>query len=274
MKFYVLTENRARKRGFLAEHGLSVFIEYKGMNILFDTGQTSVYLHNAKMLGIDLEKSDCIVLSHGHYDHCGGLEFFPKAQKLPKIYIKEEAFEEKFALNSDKKSYREIGIPWKREDFCESICFSKQKTQIANGVYLCSEIPYTVEFEKPSGGLFVKKGGELLPDEMPDEQMLVFETEKGLVIFLGCSHPGIVNCLSCALELFPGEKIHTLFAGMHLDGVSGGRLEKTIDFFKKCGIEQIIPVHCTGVEQACEIKRAFREKCSLMGAGDFFEIGV
>ncbi|MBQ7012722.1 MAG: MBL fold metallo-hydrolase, partial [Oscillospiraceae bacterium] len=70
MQFTVLTENRVRKRGLLAEHGLSLWIEHDGMCILFDTGQSDVYVRNAAALGIDLKRADCIVLSHGHYDHC------------------------------------------------------------------------------------------------------------------------------------------------------------------------------------------------------------
>lgn len=82
MKISILTENRTSKGKFLAEHGLSVFIEFNDMNILFDTGQTDVYCHNASFMGVDLSKTDCIILSHGHYDHCGGYVHFPVKENI------------------------------------------------------------------------------------------------------------------------------------------------------------------------------------------------
>ncbi|MGI6170097.1 MAG: MBL fold metallo-hydrolase [Christensenellales bacterium] len=112
MKMHILTDNRTRKQGFLSEHGLSLFIEYENVNISFDTGQSDVYLHNAALMGVDLNKADCIVLSHGHYDHCGGLTYFPKSDRSPKIYVHEAAFAKKYALNPGGTTYREIGIPW------------------------------------------------------------------------------------------------------------------------------------------------------------------
>ena len=76
MRFTVLNENTAGKRGFLAEHGLSVLIVHQGRKLLFDTGQTDVFLHNAEKIGETLSDLDAIILSHGHFDHCGGLEFW------------------------------------------------------------------------------------------------------------------------------------------------------------------------------------------------------
>ena len=83
MKVSILADDIVNKRNLLAEHGLSLYIEYNGINILFDTGQSSVYCHNAAIMGIDLQSTDCIILSHGHYDHCGGLIHFPKKGKTP-----------------------------------------------------------------------------------------------------------------------------------------------------------------------------------------------
>ncbi len=270
MKVSILTENRTSKGKFLAEHGLCVFIEYNGMSILFDTGQTNVFCHNAEIMGVDLCRTDCIVLSHGHYDHCGGYVNFPAKEKYPITYVREKAFERKFT--KDKNGYREIGIPWKYENYKDMIILTGEKTQIAEKVYLCSDIPITVPFEGPFEGLLVQNGEEKITDRMQDEQMLVFDTEKGLVIFIGCSHPGIANCLSYAKKLFPDKKINTVFAGMHLEVVSNERLEKTVEFLKKLDIERIIPVHCTGVIKSCEIKHVFGEHCSIYGAGDSFEI--
>ncbi len=116
MKMHILTDNRTKKRGFLAEHGLSIYIEHEKANILFDTGQSDVYCRNAAQMDMNLNKTDCIVLSHGHYDHCGGLIHFPKTNKFPKVYVHEAAFGKRYTVNPDGKSYREIGIPWSLDD--------------------------------------------------------------------------------------------------------------------------------------------------------------
>ena len=112
MKIHILTDNRAKKRDFLAEHGLSLFIEHENTNILFDTGQSNIYRRNAALMGVDLSRANCIVLSHGHYDHCGGLVHFPESAHFPKIYVHETAFAKKYALNPDGTTCRGIGIPW------------------------------------------------------------------------------------------------------------------------------------------------------------------
>lgn len=117
MKVHILTDNRVKKRGLLAEHGLSILIEHPDANILFDTGQSDVYCHNALQIGVDLRKTDCIVLSHGHYDHCGGLIHFPETDGFPKVYIHESAFVKRYALNAGGKGYREIGVPWSLDDY-------------------------------------------------------------------------------------------------------------------------------------------------------------
>lgn len=270
MKITILTENRTAKRGFLAEHGLSVFIEHNGKKILFDTGQSDVYLHNAKLLGIDLSKTDCIVLSHGHYDHCGGFVNFPTEKNYPVTYIRKNAFLKKF--NSNKNEYREIGIPWEYKNYADCISLTDNTAKIDENTYLCSNIPVTLPFEKPLQNLLVQKDEEKIVDTMSDEQMLVFDTENGLSIFIGCSHPGIASCLNYIRQLFPNKKIYTVLAGMHLHSVSNERFAKTIHFLKSLDINMIFPLHCTGVIRECEMKQAFGNKCMIYGAGDSFEV--
>ena len=274
MKITVLTDDKVQKRGFLAEHGLSLFIEYKDYNILFDTGQSDVYIRNAKALQLDLNKTDCIVLSHGHYDHCGGIEYLPSLKKKPKIYLQKSSFQKKYAINLDG-TYREIGIPWSQEvhnRFSDKLMFSDEITTINSEISLYGKIPSTFGFEDVPKGFFIKNGSAMFADIFEDEQMLVYDTESGLVVFLGCSHPGIINSLKYAVRQYPNKKIHTLVAGMHLNFVSPLRLEMTIQTMLDMDIQNILPLHCTGIHAINEMKRFLDKRCRILYVGDTFEI--
>lgn len=274
MKITVLTDDKVQKRGFLAEHGLSLFIEYKDYNILFDTGQSDVYIRNAKALQLDLNKTDCIILSHGHYDHCGGIEYLPDLRKKPKIYLQKSAVQKKYAINLNG-TYREIGIPWSQEvynHFSDKLIFSDDITKINSEISLYGKIPNTVSFEDIPKGFFIKNGEGMVADMIRDEQMLIFDTESGLIIFLGCSHPGIINCLKYASKQYPNKKINTLVAGMHLDSVSPLRLEMTIQSMLDMDIQNILPLHCTGIHAINEMKRFLDKRCRVVYAGDTFEV--
>lgn len=274
LKFSVLAENKARLRGFLAEHGLSLYIQHGDVNVLFDTGQTDVYLKNAKALGIDLCKTSYIALSHGHYDHCGGLPNFPFESNKPNIYIQKGAFQKKYAINSDNASYREVGIDWHKKNYPQIIS-NDGDISLGNNITLVGNITSGVDFEEIPKGFFTKDNPmqkDMQPDVIDDEQMLVIDTEKGLCIFLGCSHKGIINCVNHALNKFPNKKIYTLVAGMHLSNATDKRISQTIESLKRLDIENIYPLHCTGICAIMQIKQAFGNRCKVLYSGDVVEL--
>ena len=272
----VLNENSVYKRGFLAEHGMSVLIEYEGKRILFDTAQSDVFIKNAIRLSKDIETLDAIVLSHGHYDHCGGLEFYAEKYKLPTIYVRENAFENKKTKNEFAEGYREIGIPWRNEKIADSIKpfvkFTEDFCEIMPQVFLLGNIPYVTDFETVNKGMKIDLNGELVEDRMSDEQLLVIRSEKGLHVFAGCSHPGIINVLRYVEEKFPDEHIYSLYAGMHLISAKKEKLERVIGELEKRDIDLIMPVHCTGQKAAAAIKGRFGNKCRLAVTSDVIEI--
>ena len=267
MRFTVLNENTAGKRGFLAEHGLSVLIVHQGRKILFDTGQTDVFLHNAEKIGETLSDLDAIILSHGHFDHCGGLEYLAKQRKLPPVYVRKTAFLNKQAINDDKKTYRIIGIPWKQELLRETEVLTDDKQEIFPGVWVLGNVPYTVPFEKKPGIFFIDRGGEKQLDYMEDEQLLVIETEKGLCVFAGCCHAGIINCLSYVKKSFPGRPVYSVLAGMHLSAAGDERIDQTIEALKGMDISVLMPVHCTGIYGIGKMKAVFGDTCRLLETG-------
>ena len=268
MKIRILNENLTYKRGILCEHGLSILIEHGQSRWLFDTGQTDVFMKNALQMGVSLEDLDGIVLSHGHYDHCGGLGSFLErsAQKVP-VYVREEAFEEKYA-DKGKAEKEYIGIPWEKDSCPNLVPVKEKKTRLAEGVWLLGSIPYTEGLEGYSPGMFLLRKGEFENDPMADEQMLVFETDKGLAVFAGCSHPGILNCLHEVKESFPGQKIYSLLAGMHLMHAKEDRIDWTIQKLEDYDIEILMPVHCTGIRAISRIREHFPQRYRKAQCGD------
>ena len=303
MRIRILTENTANKRGLIAEHGLSLIIEANNRKILFDSGQSDVYIKNAAKLKEDLTNLDAIILSHGHYDHCGGIEFFPQAdywwneKKLPPLYVREGAFRDK--RHYKEGNYAQIGIDWPKSHYKGQIIETGERYDFGGGFTLLGKIGYETEFEpKPEGFFIVKENfppestlaseqnkiseqnmpseqnisspqstPNLTPDLMEDEQLLVVETPQGLSLFMGCSHMGIINCIRRVQKEFPGKRIHSILAGMHLKSASQTRLKQTIEELKKLDFDYLIPVHCTGLYAIIRMKQELGERCLLAEAG-------
>lgn len=274
MKINVLSNDIVQKRRYIAEHGLSLYIEHGNDTILFDTGQTGIYCQNAEKSAIDLRNIKRIVLSHGHYDHCGGLEFFPYTDNMPDIFVNRNAFSKKYAANADG-TLREIGIPWSAgfyEKIRNRIIYTGKKTEISKDMYVCGEIPSVESFEGIPEGFFINEGNLIAADMIKDEQLLVIDTVKGLYVFLGCSHPGVINCIRYVNSLFPQKNIYMVAGGMHLWNAGMLRLEMTVQYLKGSNIEYILPLHCTGITALCEMKNFLGKRCILLNAGDSIEL--
>lgn len=271
LELKILVENQVNRRGLLAEHGLSMLINIDGFYVLFDTGQTGVFAYNAEQDGIDLRCVDAVVLSHGHYDHTGGLPVFCRLNKDALVYVHQEAFYERFNSSQGKLLGKNIGIPWLREnidDFKHRIRTNAKPVQIQKNVVLSGEVARTVHFEDDKSNFLLKKDEKLVADRVWDEQFLLVKGDKGIYIFVGCSHPGIINCIQSAKSLFPNEEIAAVIGGMHLKNIGSARLEATIQRFKELGVKMIVPLHCTGLQAVWEMKKALQERITIPVCGD------
>ena len=209
---------------FSAEHGLSIFIEYGDSKILFDTGKShEVFKKNMKLLN-GFEELNYVILSHGHYDHTGGLSYLYNHCPAD-ILMHRTAILPKYVFRNDKMKF--IGTLGNFETAesnnhddeknrrTKSIKFITKTTEISSNIFIFTKISLKYDFEEIDQSFFIKDKGKLLQDTFEDEIALVFKTEKGLIIFSGCAHKGIVNTVSSAVEYF-NEDVYAVIGGTHL----------------------------------------------------------
>ena len=266
----VLVENTTGRRGLLAEHGLSFWIEIDSRRILFDTGQSDILLHNAQVLGVDLNDVDAVVLSHGHYDHVGGLRRILEIAPAVPVYLHSHASKAKYARR--EKEGQQIGMEPETAQMVERRIaggvgsLTNGPVEIVPGVWATGEVPRRSTFED-TGGPFYRDPSCTQPDPLPDDQALVLEGNDGLVVVLGCAHAGVVNTLDYVAQLFPGRPIRTVFGGMHLVRASRARIAQTIEAFHRHNVQRIGPAHCTGAEATRELWNAVPQQCFLCNVG-------
>lgn len=263
IRITVLVENTAEGRALLAEHGLAFWIEAGSHCVLFDTGQGGALLNNAYRLDLSLSRVDTIVLSHGHYDHTGGLADALRGNRPTAIYAHPEALKLKFARNQDGTS-RSIGIPDvplqalnRRRN---RLVWIEKPTTLAGGLTATGPVPRVTDFEDTGGPFFLDARCEQ-PDPLTDDQSLFFEAPQGTVVLLGCAHAGVINTLHYVQQLTGGRPIHTVLGGMHLVGASRERLALTIDALRKLNVQRIGPAHCTGRVASAALWEAFPDRC-------------
>lgn len=269
VRITVLAENTVAGRGLLGEHGLAFWVEVGPKQVLFDTGQGMALEQNARHLEIPLESANAIVLSHGHYDHTGGLTQALKAGPKAKVFAHPAAFQRKYGRNDDGTA-RDVGIPLLDENKARKkvseLVWTNQPTEICDGMFVTGEIPRTTDFEDTGGPFFLDEGCQQ-PDPLIDDQAMYFETVAGTVVLLGCAHSGVVNTLQYVRQLTDDRPIHTVIGGMHLINASPERIDRTVEAIRKLGVDCLAPAHCTGMPATMKLWTAIPGKCIPCTAG-------
>ncbi|SHK06330.1 MBL fold metallo-hydrolase [Desulforamulus aeronauticus] len=268
MKLTVLVDNNTLiDRYFLAEPGLSFFIQTGNKKILFDTGYSDIFIRNAEKMGINLKELDYIVLSHGHMDHTWGLEplirlytesrIEHKSQIAPTVVAHPLVLETKVV-----EGVGEIGSIVSKTKLSHHFKLNLQKEPVwltENLVYL-GEIPRMFKYEANSPMGSVIKECKSTDDYLMDDTGLVFKSTEGLVIIVGCSHAGICNIIEYAKKICHDERVVDVVGGFHLLNPAKQQLDGVLKYLETAQPKEVHACHCTDLHSKIQLSKVVNLK--------------
>lgn len=268
MKITSIIENTTSK-GLHVEHGLSLYIQKDdGQKVLFDMGLSGMFVHNAESLELSISDIDVAVISHGHYDHGGGLKTFLLENDKADVYIHKDAFQPHYSLRDTGLHFIGIDKDWAEN---ERLVYCDNQRDINDTMTLFADVKGNCCY--PFGNRLLFGPTETENDDFRHEQNLLIREGEKLILFAGCAHRGIVNILRKAEEVTGKAPTH-VFAGMHLvkSGLSSteedsfiAELASELMKYKEC---MFYTMHCTGEEQYKKLKSIMGRQIEYMACGD------
>ena len=269
MRITVIIDNISADKALSSEHGLSLFVEMNERKFFFDLGQTDLFLSNAKALDIDVESAEFAIISHGHFDHGGGLTTFFETNKNAKVLVHKKAFTTAcYSERLDGKQY--IGLASAlstnpRINLVEGI------TRIGEDIILFDNVTEQKLFSPANKTLYIKQGDCFINDNFRHELNAILLVGNRRILLAGCAHCGIVNIMNKAEEIL-GEKITDVFGGMHIMGVEDDDYITQLAKELKNRDCHYYTCHCTSVEGFEKLKRMLGEQIDYIGCGRVIEI--
>ncbi|MEZ6930691.1 MBL fold metallo-hydrolase [Aeromonas sp. S16(2024)] len=255
LKFSVLVDDEVHLPGCLPERGLALLLECDGLRVLFDSGRGRALRHNAEVMGIDLASLTHVVLSHGHYDHVGGIGSLPVyPDPIPLIACPDVFCERGYFLP----------LPFLRRNLYRLSGDLEQESLVARGLLPhCSAEPMWLserlvflgsiarrDKAAPSLLGYILRGGRVEKDLISDDSALAYKSAQGLIVFIGCGHSGVENIVQWAKEVCGDERVHAVIGGLHLKFSGPQRAVALGTYLQEEAVEKLFACHCTGKRKA------------------------
>jgi len=270
LRISVLRDNECHTPALKPGHGLALLVETPETTFLLDTGDSPETWENAEVMGCDLSKVQCVVLSHGHYDHTGGLEQLLELVGGLPIIAHPGVFVRRYAVEPDG-TRREIG-PQKTQAEYEALgaefILSEDPLFIGPGLLTSGQVPRSARAAHREPRLMIEQDGELVPDPFDDDLSVVVQLPYGIIILTGCAHSGLRNIARQCVRASGCENVRAFVGGTHLMGSEDVEVREVARQLHLIALDQIVPLHCTGRQGMTLLDKYFDGETLHAGTGD------
>jgi len=271
----ILCDNNINSPGLIGEHGFSLLFQKNGEKFLFDTGPGLSLPLNLKALNMNLDGLKKIFISHGHYDHTGGLKWALQQTGKTEVVAHRDVFTKHTALDTTDTNAKPhyIGCPYTQDELERLGAYFRlldHTQEVSPGVRFVTGIDADSAKRPADDRLVLPHGNKFVPDPIQDDSSILIDTDSGPVLVLGCAHAGVLNILDHVRLKMGVEKLHAILGGTHLMFFSREYLHRIIDRFEESAIDLIAVSHCTGITPAIELAKHFGERFRVASAGSVF----